>query len=46
MTHRKPVEIIRDADHDQPVLSYDLKGRVVEFDLPKAMRIYRTLGSR
>ncbi|KAI9460562.1 hypothetical protein BJY52DRAFT_1362271 [Lactarius psammicola] len=46
ISYRKPVEIIRDADRDQPASSCGSKGRVVEFDLPKAMRIYRTLGSR
>ncbi|KAH9065766.1 hypothetical protein EDB87DRAFT_1679477 [Lactarius vividus] len=47
ISYRKPVEIIRDADRDQPTSSsYGSKGRVVEFDLPKAMRVYRTLGSR
>ncbi|KAH9081674.1 hypothetical protein EDB83DRAFT_2512528 [Lactarius deliciosus] len=46
ISYRKPVEIIRDADRDQPTSSYGSRSRVVEFDLPKAMRIYRTLGSR
>ncbi|KAH9049351.1 hypothetical protein EDB84DRAFT_1115251 [Lactarius hengduanensis] len=46
ISYRKPVEIIRDADRDQPTSSYSSKSRFVEFDLPKAMRVYRTLGSR
>ncbi|KAH9004041.1 hypothetical protein EDB86DRAFT_3207589 [Lactarius hatsudake] len=46
ISYRKPVEIIRDADRDQPTSSYGSRSRVVEFDLPKAMRVYRTLGSR
>ncbi|KAH9178738.1 hypothetical protein EDB89DRAFT_1928239 [Lactarius sanguifluus] len=46
ISYRKPVEIIRDADRDQSTSSYGAKSRVVEFDLPKAMRVYRTLGSR
>ncbi|KAI0001641.1 hypothetical protein BJV77DRAFT_969003 [Russula vinacea] len=36
VSYRKPVEVIRDADH----------GRLVEFDLPKAMKICRIPGSR
>ncbi|KAF8274112.1 hypothetical protein EI94DRAFT_988658 [Lactarius quietus] len=46
ISYRKPVEIIHDDDRDQPSSSFGSKGHVVEFDLPKAMRIYRNLGSR
>ncbi|KAH9982873.1 hypothetical protein BGW80DRAFT_49649 [Lactifluus volemus] len=42
VSYRKPIEVI----HDQSASSSDFKGRVIEFDLPKAMRIYRTPGSK
>jgi hypothetical protein len=43
---RKPVEVIRDGDHGRSFPSSNSNGRIVEFDLPKAMRICRTPGSR
>lgn len=40
------MEVIRDADNGRYVPSSNLNGRIVEFDLPKAMRICRTPGAR
>jgi len=46
ISYRKPSEVICDAHHGRSDPSLDSNGRVVEFDLPNAMRIYRIPGSR
>ncbi|KAF8506718.1 hypothetical protein F5888DRAFT_1644744 [Russula emetica] len=46
VSYRKPVEVMRDADNGRFLPSSNSNGPIIEFDLPKAMRICRTPGAR